>query len=992
VALVFISYSAKHRDLTATLAAAIEGQYGPGSVWWDQALESRAGFEPQIKIALERARVVVVIWSIGATASDFIYSEASEAARRGKLLNVRPPDVPFSEIPKPFDIYHVDDLGSTERILATIASVMRGIPVPTRVPLAEVYRRHHGKSVLEEKQLPLPTDLNSIGPSDLLLPKYAVVDYDDATGMRERVLAWCLSDTPTGGRLVHGAGGIGKTRLMIEVAARLRQDHGWQAGFLDRPPDDESVARQRWQALEQLITHGTGRGLLIVMDYAEARRKELETLTERLWQRDAEDIRPIRLTLLTRSGRDWWTTLINENEVLRGLFRGRPGESASMPMPDMTSSQQRLDYFAACVRALKPVMRAQGYTARADKPSATRLVRIQNSDRYARPLAIQMEAMLWLASSAPEDQEQSVDKLLARVLGLERVHWTKLLGPLDDDRSRDFRRGVAQVTAVQGVDTASAAEQLVMADRFYNDRAARAKVDPVVRSLAIMYGRPDGGIAPLEPDLIGEHHVAGTADAELIDGCVAWIESEPPNVRAKRYEELLNVLQRATQVEHGETLSARASALLDHIIRHHGDTMGAAVVAVMMNTSGALFSCLAAQVETLPEPALATINFALPIQYVPWMEFSLRVAELYTTVARRWISAAAAAELAPAERHALLNRAAAGIDLLGIRLLNIGRREEGLAASAEAVDIRRALCKARPDAFFADLAQSLTNVSVALSGLNRREEALAASREAVDIHRTLDKARPNTLLAELARSLNNVGVALNDLGRREEALAASMEAVDMYRALAKARPAFLTGLARSLNNVGVALSDLGRRKQALGASKEAVDIFRELAKARPNTFRPDLAKSLINLGRDLSSLGRHNEALAASTEAVGILRALAETRPHAFQPDLARSLTNLGRDLSDVGRREEASTASREAVEIFRPLVKTSPEAFLPDLARSLTNLGRDLSNLGRPEAALVSMEALDIRKRLAKVSPNASLLDDLISPEERFRIAMARQ
>ena len=37
-------------------------------------------------------------------------------------------------------------------------------------------------------------------------------------------------------------------------------------------------------------------------------------------------------------------------------------------------------------------------------------------------------------------------------------------------------------------------------------------------------------------------------------------------------------------------MAARTAALLDHIIRHHSETMGAVIVAVMMDTSGALFS------------------------------------------------------------------------------------------------------------------------------------------------------------------------------------------------------------------------------------------------------------------------------------------------------------------------------------------------------------------------------------------------------------------
>ena len=66
-------------------------------------------------------------------------------------------------------------------------------------------------------------------------------------------------------------------------------------------------------------------------------------------------------------------------------------------------------------------------------------------------------------------------------------------------------------------------------------------------------------IGALEPDLIGEHHVATVADAELIDGCLSWIEAEPAETREKRRRDLLTVLQRATQPEHGATAEPSGS-------------------------------------------------------------------------------------------------------------------------------------------------------------------------------------------------------------------------------------------------------------------------------------------------------------------------------------------------------------------------------------------------------------------------------------------------
>ena len=52
--------------------------------------------------------------------------------------------------------------------------------------------------------------------------------------------------------VVSGPGGVGKTRLMIAVAAALGRD-GWTAGFLDSAHDRTDAAlKQREQALDQL--------------------------------------------------------------------------------------------------------------------------------------------------------------------------------------------------------------------------------------------------------------------------------------------------------------------------------------------------------------------------------------------------------------------------------------------------------------------------------------------------------------------------------------------------------------------------------------------------------------------------------------------------------------------------------------------------------------------------------------------------------------------
>jgi hypothetical protein len=59
----------------------------------------------------------------------------------------------------------------------------------------------------------------------------------------------------------------------------------------------------------------------------------------------------------------------------------------------------------------------------------------------------------------------------------------------------------------------------------------------------------------------------------------------------------------------------------------------------------------------------------------------------------------------------------------------------------------------RPDAFLPDLATSLNNLSVDLGELGRREEGLAAISEAVQIRRRLAETWPSIYQVKLERSL-----------------------------------------------------------------------------------------------------------------------------------------------------------------------------------------------------------------------------------------------
>ena len=200
----------------------------------------------------------------------------------------------------------------------------------------------------------------------------------------------------------------------------------------------------------------------------------------------------------------------------------RPQADAQALQP-IANADQRRALFQDAVRAFWPVLAKQGFPKPSPPPADARLKLIWDGEGFDRPLAIQMEALLWLCSASPA--ETGVAAQLDAVLGLERRHWEKLCGALDDDARRDIGRGAAQVTLIGGTQTQPASENLLMEDDFYTGGlTARSDVAAPLSNLAKVYGRGDG-LAAMEPDLLGEHFTAMTADDEMVRGALRWIDA-----------------------------------------------------------------------------------------------------------------------------------------------------------------------------------------------------------------------------------------------------------------------------------------------------------------------------------------------------------------------------------------------------------------------------------------------------------------------------------
>jgi tetratricopeptide (TPR) repeat protein len=731
--------------------------------------------------------------------------------------------------------------------------------------------------------------------ANLLVPYTASIDLVGRAHEIAATDAWLDGPQPLSVRVLVGDGGRGKTRLALELA-RARRAQGWHAGFIDTDEfrgflADRSAPDFRWN-----------KPTLAVIDYAAGKAELVFRWLQLLLRNPAcqpgSTAPRLRLLLLDRAaarGEGWWQRAFGHGD-LEGRQVDRLVEPESpRPLGPIGSAEDRRAVFAAAFRIATgtPPALDDGIDAAIAKQSWG-----------GEPLFLAMAGLYAARHGVANALALPADQLALDVAADELSRIAKVWQG-HGRPAPDFARHLAALATLCGGLSRAAAEAAIAREKAALGRASAGDVPDLHDALAAALPGPEGGIAPILPDILGE--------AAMI---LAW---RAPGVGAA-------AVARALPTHRPQVVESVVRACRDFAI--HGQQAPLAW----------LRRILAA---TASPAELAALSDALPRSTVELREIAVEILE--ALLATPDLAASAGVE---EKRAALLNN-------LSVRLGDLGRLEEALAASEEAVASYRRLDAAQPDAFLPHLAGSLNNLSVDLSGLGRREAALAAIEEAVAIRRRLAAARPDAFLPDLASSLNNLSADLADLGRREAALAASEEAVAVRRSLAAARPdEFLPVLAPSLNNLSNRLGDLGRREAALAAIEEAVASYRHLAAARPDAFLPYLALSLNNLSADLSNLGRLEEALAASEEAVASYRRLAAARPDAFLPDLARSLSNLSNGLSGLGRRAAALAAIEEAVAIHRGLAAARPDVFNGDLGQSLAVRGGRHRGAGDAAAA----------------------------------------
>ncbi len=850
--------------------------------------------------------------------------------------------------------------------------------------------------------------VSSPSPAALLLARHAIVPFSPAgrSQIVESLATWCESVSLLAVRLIVGDGGTGKTRLMIEHVRRMTTT-GWEAGFLDRNQGPRQLTR---------LLASCDQPLLIVIDYAEM-RDDLAELLGQLAREPSRNGSVTRVVLLARNCSDWWTALKStESTVAELLEAERP--TSLPPLSCVGNTTEREAQFRLAYEAFASTLNRAA-------PVSPRMPPLDDA-RFDRVLYVHMAALATVFGI-----EFSASDIMERVLDHEQRFWLTRL-PADvrvRPESRlltdPLRRMVAALTLLGGAPSTQCLNELI--DRV--EPALRPESRLLLRDL---YPLGAAGVAPLEPDLLGEAMVLrtlrdhpepvaflcaifdGKSPATLRRGfeVLGHISEYEPELAAPWIREVLARDPCARSIAVFEAAKAVGSRTahsvlgleLEAALRRFGnsDLAGELSRAGLPNHTNTLagtcawieewqLSQLPEELATLDGPGLwarASVAQRLSgyLRVCGQFAEATRVARIAVDAARELAHRSPCATSGAHVTFSTADMATGGavmiladcLGMLGTALNNEQRFDEAVTVLHEAASVclRVDTC----DESVAARANYLSCLGIAFRGLKKPDEQICAMAEAVDHLRRKLTSTAGEHDDILASALNNLGLAYLEKGRWGESLPLLQEALElMERIVESDAEAGTSDLVGSLNNVSLVLHKRGDLAGAIRFQERAVAIRRRLANVRLVSHGRGLAGSLGNLGGMYRRACRVEEALRTVTETIDVLDRLAA----AGRPDAIARLQEKGNRagvLAELGRNGEARQEVEESIVEARRLYATDTK-YAWSLGVLLHELAQQLASADELERAVgILGEAVALFRTAANPADLRTLKSELIA------------
>jgi len=727
----------------------------------------------------------------------------------------------------------------------------------------------------------VPPLRRSLSPSEtdaflpLLLATTAITELAGRDEVFQELVEWCNDDSlgSISALCLTGRGGIGKTRLALELVHHLRDLETWDARFVSIEND---TPFNLWTE-----TEGSP-NLLLVFDYASDRARIIAA-SLRLAMSSSSPERILRVILLARTAKlnDGWllafqaTTTLAYGAAPIDRFHPRTPIIELKPL----AGEDRIRVFEQAYRSIASKLNVEPSEIEDNK-------RRHLGERFNDPLMLIFAAVIALKSGLPAASSLVAAELSHSIAQLFIEQRLVAAFPENPELA-------LHLVACAGLSSGTATINLsTLHDeaRIHNLGTIADPAGFVQRLAAWLPESHDSAANILGPDLVAEAFVIkqlGKRGAAVRKTLLRLVGDSGNNV----IPFLVRAVQDYCMAESGarqeplqwlEIIVKRRAPKNIASLRQILDSLPPLSVSLRPLTYLLINEITTLSTKNFPshrksgwtmdwEWAYETVQMLLAFAVATHQMGGKHLASEQAKTAARYafiVGACGSCE----EKHKHLGARCLQIQAQAGELqLDMGEAESALKNLRYPVDNYRQLVDYSDGTSIAAFARMLRALGETEHALDYGDKGLKHANEAQKIAATLSVDFPNTFDHIEAATLFTLGMIESDTGLHEAALDKMVEAVKKYRMLAEEnRDAFLPFLAKALRYCGIGHSKAGLLDDARTQVAEAIKLYRELANRNDDVFGADVVQCLFAGIMIEHRRGDKNAELSLINEMVGV--------------------------------------------------------------------------------------------------------------------------